>query len=479
MIQLLVHNDYTTITGVDQRLLKIIDLHTSYHTKNYKHSKVYKAHAWDGKDHLLRYNRNHGYHFPTGLLADVVHILNSTNSPHVIEDNRSTPNTISIKWSDNNITLRDYQQEAIRIATTDGMNRGRLILKMPIRSGKTLTAAKIISEYSVRALFIVNSEMLLNQTIKVFQKHFQTDIGQVGSGVWERRDITVATIQTLVERGPRKAEPGKKAVQPTPEFVDLMANVDLIFFDECHHLEAKLWKDILLHSNARYRIGLSATAYLAPEGETERGTIWLKACCGPISYEVSASHLIQQGYLVPLDVIIIPIRTATVKGKWPLPYESGIINNMVRNAIIINKAMELSKNGLVLIHAIRLDHISILSEMLDTLGAKHHVMIGETSTTHRRQRVAEFQEGTVRILLGNLFGEGVDIPECDCVINAAGGKSEISTMQRIRNLTTHDGKHKAVLIDFADLQNKYLADHALERIHTYKTEPMFNIKVNT
>ena len=66
-----------------------------------------------------------------------------------------------------------------------------------------------------------------------------------------------------------------------------------------------------------------------------------------------------------------------------------------------------------------------------------------------------------------VWKEGVDIPSLDCVINAAGGKSEIGTLQAIgRGLTKIEGKDETEIIDFLD-PYKFLAQHAIMRLQIY------------
>ena len=63
--------------------------------------------------------------------------------------------------------------------------------------------------------------------------------------------------------------------------------------------------------------------------------------------------------------------------------------------------------------------------------------------------------------------EGLDIPDLDMVINAAGNKSNIATEQSgSRSLTMIKGKNTGYIIDFID-GGKYTKKHSRERIETY------------
>jgi len=61
------------------------------------------------------------------------------------------------------------------------------------------------------------------------------------------------------------------------------------------------------------------------------------------------------------------------------------------------------------------------------------------------------------------------------VINAEGGKDHGATIQRMRNLTVHPDKDRAITVDFMDGGNRYLAKHSRARLKQYNSEPVFNV----
>ena len=78
----------------------------------------------------------------------------------------------------------------------------------------------------------------------------------------------------------------------------------------------------------------------------------------------------------------------------------------------------------------------------------------------------------------SLSGEGVDIPEVECVINAEGGKDEKKTWQRQRNLTIVEGSDKVpIMIDFYDDTCSYFRRHSKARLRVYKSEPEFKTEI--
>jgi superfamily II DNA or RNA helicase len=69
-----------------------------------------------------------------------------------------------------------------------------------------------------------------------------------------------------------------------------------------------------------------------------------------------------------------------------------------------------------------------------------------------------------QVLFGTIVGEGVDMPELAVVINAEGVNSRVAVMRRLRNIPGSEGKWHAVVIDFADIGQCHLREHASDRL---------------
>ncbi len=67
-----------------------------------------------------------------------------------------------------------------------------------------------------------------------------------------------------------------------------------------------------------------------------------------------------------------------------------------------------------------------------------------------------------------IWSEGVNIRSIGAVINAAGGESEIASIQVFgRGMRTAEGKKGVILVDFIDLSHEWFRRHSLKRICTY------------
>jgi len=447
------------------------------------YSPSFQAKRWDGKEHLMSFSPKRGYKIPSGLVGDVVRKLKALGKKYIVERKyqRNGPK-IQFKWNPN-IVLRPYQDEAVSdVCGGKKWEFGRGLLKMPIRSGKTKTAAGIIYQLGRRTLFIVPSQMLLHQTRESLEESLMTKVGILGDGKWKVEDVTVATIQTLAKHAGGVKKVGKKriTIPPDEQFMEIARWFDFIIFDESHHLVGDVWHAVVMGFDCRFKLGLSASIHLDNAKEWERGAIWLKACCGDVRYEVETEYLVEQGYLLRQNLELIKQRKPTGYEKWGWGQE--LVNELIyknesRNRKIVEKTVEKVEAGLkVLIVSNRHNQLVELNRLLMEADVGHAVVVGGDSTKSRKEKVKAFLDGEIEVLMGTVFGEGVDIPEIECVINAEGGQDIKATIQRMRNMTPADGKAEAVFIDFIDLTNRYFAKHSKARLDIYRKEPAFKIR---
>jgi len=230
-------------------------------------------------------------------------------------------------------------------------------------------------------------------------------------------------------------------------------------------------------SNARYRYGMSATP-MRDKGDD----ILIDACFGREIANVSASFLIERGYLVKPDIYFVPIRKG-MPGKlfnYQSYYKQGIVENSVRNEYIANMAKSFEENGKnILILCQQVNHGNLLSEMIDGSTFLHGVHSGKQRKAHLSKMRNRDRDAAITIAT-SIFDEGVDCRPLDTLILAGGGKSKTRALQRVgrvlRPFTSGDyKKESALVIDFKD-HCEYLTKHSDTRKRIYKTEPQFNIK---
>lgn len=462
------------------RLYETVDPVLSYPVPGAEWSEKYQLRVWDGRARLHSRPRGaNAVKFPSGLIDKVSSLL-VAEGHRVKADVAGPALPPAVRWGTwTGPRPYDYQTAAVRAArgcygaAADPGYPPGCILRLPVRSGKTLIAARMAHEIGLPVLFVVPSDYLLVQGCEAFDRYLGgISIGQFAAGV--RRtdaDVVVATIQSLTR------------AQRTRHYQKLCGR-RLLIVDEVHHNDkAAEWRKALLGLNPIFTLGLSATFELSEDDEDATSTIWLRGICGPIAYSMTLSELVELGHLVRPTVDWVETGTEKLKRKQRTPqqlYREGIVDCEARNAAIVRKAKEYVDRGMrVIVDLAQVRHTRLLLPMLRVaVGTKWVAGItGKTTTRMRRKIVAAFQRGDTRVLAGTVLGEGADIPEDDVVINGEGGRGYVATMQRLRCLTPHPGKHEAYLVDFVDDHHPKLLTNTARRMDIYCDEPAFRYLV--
>ncbi|MBO7741282.1 MAG: DEAD/DEAH box helicase family protein, partial [Victivallales bacterium] len=136
-------------------------------------------------------------------------------------------------------SMRDYQREALDAWVNAG-RRGVVVL--PTGSGKSFLAQNAIVSASRSTLVVVPTLDLLAQWALQLKHALNCEIGTLGGGSREIRDITVSTYDSA---------------QMQMEHIG--SRFGLLIVDECHHLPGQVYSQIAKLSIAPWRLGLTAT----------------------------------------------------------------------------------------------------------------------------------------------------------------------------------------------------------------------------
>lgn len=486
-----------------ERVLEKIDHELSYTPEDAMFSNV----PFSTRVKLFQTKRQLFY---TGLLSRVESILKDFELDYIVQDTREKLSFDLNKFPKQGETkFREYQIQA-QLAALE--HRGGVI-QLPTGAGKTLTLAGLISQIGAEpTIFYVPKTELLYQTKAAYEKFFGTTIGVIGDSQLDLQPITIATVQTVS----RKIRAGKELEQRKNKFSDLtrarkrgvsltqaqqeflkdlednpdklhmdqrdssflewlrMAHMYII--DECHHTPADTIQEIcFFHRDACFKFGTSATPF-RDDGEDLK----IEAALGTCVYKITVEELIEQGYLVPPKVYfynVLPnIKTSALEKKtYPSIYQANIVEHDQRNQQVLKcakKFEEWGKTTLVLVN--KIEHGKILSDLFHEEGLHTYFIQGAMDSKTRRNLLDQLLAKQVSNLIctSQIGSEGLDVPTLDAVINAAGGKSSIQTLQRAgRALRTSPGKTEAFIIDFID-NVKHLKSHSNKRKKMY--ESVFN-----
>jgi len=333
-------------------------------------------------------------------------------------------------------------------------------------SGKTIIMAELVRSVASKTVITAPTEPIASQTYHKFLELF-ADNCWAGQGRCDKDFY-------LLTGGPPKTNKELAAFKRAKVFVATAATavgmpevwwsgIKCLIVDERHHQVAKTYLKInKLASNAYWRWGFTGTNYRSLDHEV----IALEACLGRIVASYSIKEMTDQKILVPALVRFVSIDFPGMKyKKFQDAYKQGIVESERRNQSILRAAVHYQREGrkvLILVH--RINHGKRLETMIS--GSR---FVQGSDGAEVRQAVADLDSGKLSCLIGSpVVGEGLDCPAADCLIYAKGFKARVThTQDTFRVLTGAPEKRPAIILDFADRQNKTLMAHSIARMHNY------------
>jgi superfamily II DNA or RNA helicase len=481
MINIKILNTECRITGsVDSETANILDKQCSYvhQSFSYMQSKRGSYKGWDGVVRLFKSGK-----FPIGLLPRVEHILKKRNVPYSKENLKSKivygkPLQVD---PDCFFKPRIYQTEAVEACVKNGMG----VVKMPTGSGKTGTLSMLTGHFNVKTMiYVIGVELLYQMKSTIETLYPDLEVGIIGDGICDIKDINIATIWSAAAAFNRKIDAfdsdvtydKKKNSKINKEKVRMaVRNAEMFILDECQYAAASTVQFLHKESiSAVHRFLFSASPWR--DGGDD---ILIEAVGGRKIYDLNASRLIEDGFLVQPEIHFLsvpPIRG--VGTNYQDVYKRYIVENEERNGMIINSAKKLLDAGRkVLILVTRVGHGKILMDLANDNNLECDFLDGNKSSKERMRVIKKMKDGELNLLVASkIFDQGVDIPELDALILAGSGKSSGRALQRLgRVIRKHPNKTRAIVVEFDD-NAKYLKDHSDARYKVYKTEDMFKIK---
>ena len=195
--------------------------------------------------------------------------------------------------------LRDEQQQAADALLQHEMG----VLAASTAFGKTVVAAYLIAQRQVNTLVIVHRRQLLDQWVQALSQFLglsPKEIGQIGGGKHKPNgQLDVAMIQSLSQDG---------------VVDDIVGNYGYLVVDECHHISAVSFEQVVRQSKAKYLTGLSATV---TRKDGHHPIIFMQ--CGPVRYRVMIVHRQRSGPLTIRLLFDQPASTCRFIYKIRLP----------------------------------------------------------------------------------------------------------------------------------------------------------------
>ncbi len=457
----------------------------SYTVKDFFFMPSYQSGKWDGRIRLMQ-SSNIGISFPTGLLDIVYKTLRISDENYEItfvdKRKRYKPSEI-IEYTDkiNEIELRDYQSNAVDVA----LKHKRGMLKVATGGGKSLILMKIVKELSLPANIYVNRQDIFFQLHRTFERYLDIEVGLIGAGIINPKKVNICMYQTMVSAlGFNKKTSSYQDKDSTVIRRKLAKHIvekyPVMIIDEAHHASCESIKYLQEQSkNALYRIFTTATPF-----REDGADIMIFAASGRILCDVSASHLIRNGFLSKPYIYMLKneVDKKYLDLSYTRQYKYIITENLDRNLKILKvaiKALLNKKRTLIAVKQVKhgRELKKALHKHLPEFEDKIKFVFGGSDSDERKNALDDLNDGKIFVVVAtSIFGEGVDIENLEVLINAKAQKSAIDSLQLAGRVlrVPENGKKEVMIVDIADY-GKNFTEYTNRRKEIYNREEEYEV----
>ena len=394
---------------------------------------------------------------PRGFLAQLTSFLSSKKIPFEI-----CYESVDFETTDFTSSIRLTSSQNVVLEKALAHEQG--VIVAPPGSGKTMIGMEIIARRQLPTLILVHRKQLLDQWVDRIQTYLnipKKKIGKFSGSVKKiKPNITVALLQSFSRY---------------KNLSNLKNTFGTVIIDECHHIPAKTFREVITNFNPRYLYGLTATpnrkhndeglisVYIGnviavmedvnrPERDGEKASkspeIIIRETELEIPFEWKTDHFNLLTKIISFD---------TARNRL-------IAGDIVNQASLGNKILVLSE---------RKEHLEILA-----LCLKGHCEIikvtGEDSVSARTSKLKQIMDGHYQVILstGQFFGEGLHVSDISVLILAFPFSFEGKLIQYIGRLL-HSSNPKSV-IDYRDKNVAFLERQFKQRNRYYnkmKSDP--------
>lgn len=330
-----------------------------------------------------------GIIIPRGFASSLIQFCKSENIPIKIIDERNLLEEISVQ---SNIELLPHQEEVLERTLVKDIG----VIVSPPGSGKTIIGLELLVQKKQPTLILVHRKQLFDQWIDRIQSFLsipKQNIGQIGNQKNKiGKEITVAMIQSLARA----------------DLTELRNQFGMIIVDECHHIPAKTFREVITQLNCFYLYGLTAT----PKRKNNDEKL-IYVYIGNIIYEMTQKQLLDKQN----SKVEINIRETYLSAPFDYKIDNYetisqiLIYDTNRNNLILKDISEnISRFNSILILTERKAHVDVLNLYLKS-SYETIAITGDDSERIRKAKFEQITQGYFQIIIstGQFFGEGIDI----------------------------------------------------------------------
>ncbi len=328
--------------------------------------------------------------------------------------------------------------------------------------GKTVLAGKVISERKTNTLILVHRQQLLEQWHDKLSMMFDIDKNLIGTLCGGRKKLTgnvdIVMLQSISAQG---------------EVKSFIRDYGQIIVDECHHISAFTFEQVMKEANPNYVLGLTATL---KRKDGHHPIITMQ--CGQVCYHIDNRKQIEKSayqYIVNIK------HTTSYPKKLSQDINiSELYNNLLndnnRNQMICNDVLSaIRKNKTPLLLTERTQHLSILETILKGYVQNIFVLKGGLREKARKKVLNDLfslPENATSLIIatGKYIGEGFDYPRLDTLFLALPISWQGTLQQYVGRLhRDHKNKNVITVYDYVDINVPMLMRMYQKRYKKYQS----------
>ena len=405
---------------------------------------------------------------PRGCFDDAMNWMQENCISVELHDERCGGRSICISF---NGELREEQAAAFEALSAHDTG----VLSATTAFGKTVIGAALIAKKRVNTLILVHRAQLMEQWKERLEQFLVIDevlppqprrrgrqkkweiIGCYGAGRDTRSGmIDIAMLQSMGS---------------SDEIRPWIHDYGMVIVDECHHVPAVSFEQVLKTVPAKYIYGLTAT----PQRQDGHHPI-LYMYLGGIRYHADAKL---QAAKHPFSHIMVPRFTGmrfhldeSSKSPAIAQYYDQIMLDDLRNHQIVEDVLHCAEEGhSCLLLSERTQHVKLLAELLQKAGQSVHVLLGSQTNAQMRNQLLALKDAIAPVIVcatGKFIGEGFDDSRLDTLFLTMPISWQGTLAQYVGRLhRLHDGKREVRVYDYIDVNAAMLEKMYHKRLRGY------------
>jgi len=389
---------------------------------------------------------------PRGCEDAILELLNAHKVTYTLQDEREKGQPLTAHFKGK---LRIEQAEAVQAL----IQYDQGILNGITAFGKTVTAIGLIAERKVNTLILVHTRTLLEQWKARLEEFLELEYPLEEVVQKRGRKKAFSPFGTLDSKGDSLHGWVDIALMQsclTDEGIKpFVRQYGMVIVDECHHVSAVNFEQILKSVPAQYVYGLTATP-IRKDGH--QPIIFMQ--CGPIRYSADAkSQLAKQTF----KRWLVPRFTGYRHLSEETPTYAQIVQSLAmdehRNALIVEdvcKALAERRTPIVL--TTLTSHVGLLGQQLSACCSHVITLVGSESMKAKKEKMEQLtalpqKEPLVIVATGRYVGEGFDYPRLDTLflVSPVSWKSIVAQYAG-RLHREYPGKTDVRIYDYIDIR---------------------------